>query len=116
MSTTMDLRLNDERRKHPRAGRMGLIVRLEGQTYEVTNWSMGGFLLDDYHGKLSTGALVTVVGIGCRKTEMHEVSLPARVVRSGKNTIAVNYLSLDAKAYDFLTDALNQCGEMRSLV
>jgi len=112
----MELHLNEDRRKHPRAGRMGLVVRLEGQTFEVTNWSMGGFLLEDYKGPLTPGALVTVAGIGCRKTDMHEVDLPARVVRTDDGVIAVNYLGLDAKAYDFLTDALNQCGEMRNLV
>lgn len=95
---------------------MGLVVCLEGETHEVSNWSMGGFLLDDYRGKLSTGSLVTVAGLGCRKTDIHDVQLPARVVRTDDHTIAVNYLGLDAKAYEFLIDALNQCGEMRSLV
>lgn len=112
----MELRLNDDRRKHPRAERMGLLVRLEGETFEVANWSMGGFLLEDYHGKLSTGSLVTVVGLGCQSGDMHDVSLPARVVRTGELTIAVNYLGLDANAYEFLTNALTTCGQMRNLV
>lgn len=106
----------EDRRKYPRAGRMGLVVRFEGGTYTVSNWSMGGFLLDDYEGRLSTGSLVTVEGLGCREREMHEVNLPARVVRTGESTIAVNYLGLDANAYAFLTNALTICGEMRSLV
>lgn len=108
--------MSAERRKHPRAGRMGLIVRFCGETYEVSNWSMGGFLVDDYQGQLSTGALVTVVGLGCQKTEVYEVSLPARVVRTNEHTVAVSYLGLDANAYEFLTNALGICGEMRSLV
>jgi len=112
----MELQLNEDRRKHPRAGRMGLVVRMEGETYEVSNWSMGGFLLDDYQGRLTPGALVTVGGIGCHISDMHDVELPARVVRTDDGIIAVTYLGLDAKAYDFLTDALGQCGEMRSLI
>jgi len=107
---------NEERRKHPRAERMGLVVRFDGETYKVSNWSMGGFLLDDYHGHLSTGALVTVAGLGCQNAELQDVNLPARVVRTGECTIAINYLGLDANAYEFLTSALNQSGEMRNLV
>ncbi len=112
----MNHEFNHERRKHARHGRMGLIVRVGGQKYEVSNWSMGGFLLEHYNGSLSTGALVTVEEIGCDKTEMHKVELPARVVRLDDNTMAVNYLSLDTQAYEFLTNALTQCGKVRSLV
>ncbi|MBL4614990.1 MAG: hypothetical protein JKY27_08975 [Magnetovibrio sp.] len=108
--------MSEERRKYPRAGRMGLIVRFEHETYEVSNWSMGGFLVDDYQGQLSSGALVTVIGLGCKKTEIYDVNLPARVIRSDDQTIAINYLGLDANAYDFLTNALSICGQMRSLV
>lgn len=114
MDQTADF--SDDRRKHQRAGRIGLIVRLSGQTYEVSNWSMGGFFLDDYEGPLSTGALVTVNGLGCRDSAIHDVNLPARIVRNGERSVAVNYLSLDAVAYEFLTRALSQCGQMRSLV
>ena len=112
----MEAALNIDRRKHERHGRMGLLVRVCGEEFEAGNWSMGGFLLENYDGKLSTGALVTVEGIGCSATKMHEVELPARVVRMDDHTIAINYLGLDATAYAFLVDALNQCGEMRSLV
>lgn len=111
----MEAALNIDRRKHERHGRMGLLVRVCGQQYEVGNWSMGGFLLENYDGKLSTGALVTVEGIGCSATQMHDVELPARVVRMDDETVAINYLGLDATAYEFLVDALNQCGQMRNL-
>lgn len=107
---------NEDRRQYPRVGRMGLVVRFDGETYEASNWSMGGFLLDDYRGQLSTGALVTVAGLGCQGDEIQVVNLPARVVRTGERTIAINYLGLDANAYDFLTNALSLCGEMRNLI
>ncbi|MCW8915997.1 MAG: hypothetical protein OQK24_09115 [Magnetovibrio sp.] len=112
----MNQEFNAERRKHARHGRMGLIVRVGGLKYEVSNWSMGGFLLEEYDGSLSTGALVTVEEIGCAKTQMYQVQIPARVVRLDDRTMAVNYLSLDIQAYEFLTNALTQCGEVRSLV
>lgn len=112
----MELRFSEDRRKHPRAKRMSLNVRLQNESFEVTNWSMGGFLLENYQGRLSTGSLIRVVGLGGGDGDVMDVDLPARVVRTDENTIAVSYLSLDTNAYHFLTDALNKCGEMRSLV
>lgn len=112
----MELRLNEDRRKHPRSERVQLVVRFDGQTYTAANWSMGGFLLDDYDGALSTGALVTVAGLGTSSEDMHAVELPARVVRTGSRSLAINYLGLDAEAYALLTASLSACGEMRSLV
>lgn len=95
---------------------MCLSVRFKDETFAVTNWSMGGFLLENYQGHLSTGALVRVVGLGCHNGKVLDVDLPARVVRTGEHTIAVSYLSLDSTAYHFLIEALNSCGEMRNLV
>jgi len=112
----MELYPDTDRRKHARAQRMGLVVRLETETFTVTNWSMGGFVLDNYHGHLSPGALVRVVGLGCRADDLQTVDLPARVVRTDEGLIAVAYLGLDARAYGFLTDALYRCGEMRDLI
>lgn len=112
----MELSITEERRKHPRIERMGLVVHLEGEIHHVTNWSMGGFLLNDYQGQLSIGALVTVNGIGSVDGELLTVDLPARVVRTDDGRFAVTYLGLDAPAYTFLTEALGQTGEMRNLV
>jgi hypothetical protein len=106
----------DDRRVHSRITRVELVVRFAGQTYKTANWSMGGFLLDDYDGMLSTGSLVTVEGLGCSSCEMHTVQLPARVVRSGASVVAVNYLGLDAEAYAFLQRAMSDSGKMRNLL
>ena len=110
------LKHTPERRRYDREEQVCLIVRIGENIFEPTNWGMGGFLLTDYSGNLSTGSLVTVSGLGCRETGLQDVSLPSRVVRNGPNEIAVTYLSLDATAYTFLTDALTQCGTMRSLI
>lgn len=106
----------DDRRVHSRITHLDLVVRFAGQTYKTANWSMGGFLLDDYDGRLSTGSLVTVEGLGCHSCDMHAVQLPARVVRSSANVVAVNYLSLDAEAYAFLQRAMSASGKMRNLL
>lgn len=105
-----------ERRVHPRVTRVLMTVRFDGQTYKTSNWSMGGFFLDDYEGTLSTGSLVTVAGLGRSSRKLHEVDVPARVVRSSESVIAVNYLSLDAEAYDFLQRVMSETGKMRILL
>lgn len=105
-----------ERRVHPRVTRVELVVRFCGKTYKTTNWSMGGFFLDDYEGDLSTGSLVTVAGLGRSTRKLHGVELPARVIRTGESLIAVNYLSLDAEAYEFLQRIMSETGKMRILL
>ena len=106
----------EDRRVHSRVTRVELVVRFGGQTYKTANWSMGGFFLDDYEGMLSTGSLVTVVGLGRSTRNLHQVNLPARVVRSGESIVAVNYLSLDAEAYGFLQNLMSETGAMRILL
>lgn len=104
------------RRRHGRVTRVALAVRFDGQVYVTTNWSMGGFLIDDYDGRLTTGALVTVKGLGRDEAHLSHVNLPARVVRTGEKVIAVSYLGLDATAYGFLQAAMSEMGTMRSLL
>lgn len=105
-----------ENHGHSRVVRVELTVRIGTETFKTENWSMGGFLLDDYVGPLSTGALVTVAGLGRMPRNMRSVELPARVVRTGEHAIVVNYLSLDANAYEFLQRAMSDSGEMRVLL
>jgi len=117
MSTALSENFTSEdRRKSPRAKRLKMVARLNGETYLTEDWSMGGFLVENYDGRLTTGSLITVEGLGRTKTNVHLVNLPARVVRLGANTIAVSYLSLDAKAYDFLQQSMSDSGDMRTLV
>ena len=105
-----------ERRQHNRVAEMELVVRLGDKTYKTVNWSMGGFLLNDFDGELASGALVTVEGLGRDVKNMHNVRLPARVVRSSERIMAVNYLSLDSEAYAFLQSIMSESGKMRSLL
>lgn len=105
-----------ERRTHARMAVLELAVRLGDKTYTTANWSMGGFLLEDFDGELATGALVTVAGLGRDPNSLHAVNLPARVVRSSERTMAVNYLVLDPEAYAFLQDIMRESGKMRSLL
>ena len=105
-----------ERRKHDRVADVVLVVRFAGETYTSANWSMGGFLLNDYQGPLSTGALVTVTGLGKEEERLVAIEVPARVVRTGESTIAVNYLSMDANAHEFLQAVMREAGRVRVLL
>jgi hypothetical protein len=108
--------ITNERRKYNRANRLKMMAKLNGQTYLTEDWSMGGFLVENYEGRLATGALITVECLGHSKTKLHTVDLPARVVRLNENTLAVSYLSLNAKAYEFLQQSMTDSGDMRSLI
>jgi len=108
--------IGGERRKHERPKRLVMSIRIDGKTYKTNDWSMGGFLLDNYEGALTTGALVTVAGLGRTSQNLHKVDLPARVVRTDESTIAVSYLSLDAEAYNFLQQSMSDCGDIRNLI
>ncbi|MBL4693543.1 MAG: hypothetical protein JKY92_09475 [Magnetovibrio sp.] len=105
-----------ERRKQLRAKRLAMVACLNGESYSTNNWSMGGFLLKNYEGNLSTGSLVTIEGLGRCMKSIQVVKLPGRVERLGQNCIAVSYLSLDAEAYGFLQDAMSDSGDIRNLV
>jgi len=105
-----------ERRKHQRVKRLGLAVRLDGKIHTTQDWSMGGVMLEDYDGNLSTGALVTVSGVGRSARKLHTVELPARVVRTGEHAVAVTFLSLDIEAYQFLQQLMCDNGDMRNLL
>jgi len=106
----------NERRRHLRSKGLGLVVHFGGKTHTTQDWSMGGFLLKDYEGALSTGALMTVAGLGWSARKLQTVNVAARVVRTGKHTIAVTYLSLDYQAYEFLEQSMCDNGDMRNLL
>lgn len=109
-------KIDGERRKAKRAKRLTMVARLAGKTYKTDDWSMGGFLLENYDGALTTGSLITVEGLGHNLKNVLAVDLPARVERLGNLCIAVKFLSLDIKAYDFLQQSMNDSGDIRCLV
>jgi hypothetical protein len=47
-----------ERRRHKRYDRPALLITLEGHTYQASNWSLGGVLLNGYDGSRDAGEVL----------------------------------------------------------
>jgi len=98
-----------ERRAHARIERPQLYVRIGEYVYQTTEWSYGGFVLDDETGSLAPGALLRINGLvddqGYRHGNSPEtVDIRARVLRAIPETksAALTCLKLDDEAYRIL--------------
>ena len=59
-----------ERRRHKRLISRDIAIKINGKKYNTANLTIGGTLIGGYDGPLSTGALLTVTGIGpCRRKD-----------------------------------------------
>ena len=99
-----------EKRLHKRVADPGMSLKIGETPYRSINWSMGGILVDDYDGKLSTGSLLTITEIGPLDEEMTAVNIRARVVRadSAAGNLAVQILELDSPAYGVFQELMSQ--------
>lgn len=57
-----------ERRRYERLEVPQLYLRVGGRVYLTAEWSFGGFLLEDDHGIMPTGALVRIDGLADERT------------------------------------------------
>lgn len=102
--------LSTENRKHERGGSPLISVAFEGATYSAVNWSLGGFLIEGYEGKLTSGALFNVTEIGVSGGKMNPVEVRARVVRVDPaiRQLVVSFLDIDDKAFGLLQGYMAQ--------
>ena len=98
-----------ERRAHVRIERPQLYVQVGGHVYRTTEWSYGGFVLEDELGNLAPGALLRINGLVSDEGYRHghspeEVDIRARVLRAipEQRTAALTCLKLDDDAYRIL--------------
>jgi hypothetical protein len=93
-----------ERRRHQRFTQPPLSLSLEGRTYATADWSMGGFVIDDYGGALTPGSLFTISGIGADAEELTPVEVRARVLRisEDRRRLTVTFLFVDQPAFRVL--------------
>ncbi len=98
-----------ERRHRERVSDASLAVGFKGETHTAVNWSLGGFVVENYRGSLTAGALLTIDGVGKAGGQMTEVAVRGRVVRVDRTThiLAVNFLGLDERAYAVLHDVMS---------
>lgn len=95
-----------ERRRHERVTVPALCVELEGRIYRTNNWSMGGFMVDDYEGRRTPGSLFTLYRIASLDGEFADVKVRARVIRADpqQGRLVVSFLAIDETAYAILRD------------
>lgn len=80
-----------------------LSVRIDGHRHATRDWSLGGFLLDDYAGGLSAGDRFEVEGIGPgSEGPVYPLAVPAQVVRIEGERLAARFEVLPPAAFDVL--------------
>ncbi|MFQ5764149.1 MAG: PilZ domain-containing protein [Rhodospirillales bacterium] len=102
-----------ERRRHSRAKTPEIIVAIDDGQFGADNLSLGGVLVENYDGPLTTGAPLTITGIGPSESTMAPVAIRARVNRAdpGARQLALTFLNLDASAYEILQVAMARKAE-----
>lgn len=98
--------LTEERRRHERVTAPAITIHLDDGLYQTHDWSMGGFMIEGYEGKLSPGALFILRQIAALDGTLAAVKVRARVVRAdpGRRRLMVGFLAVDAQAYAILSD------------
>lgn len=93
-----------DRRRHRRFSQPALCLSLEGRTYDAHDWSLGGFVIDDYAGTLSPGSLFVVEAIGKDAAALTSVSIRSRVVRTSadRRQLTASFLVIDPPAFALL--------------
>lgn len=85
-----------------------LWVRIGDDLYATTEWSFGGFLVEDPEGRLNGGALLRINGLaygnGEEEPDVRAVDIRARVVRRlhDAKLAALTSHNLDGDAYKVL--------------
>lgn len=99
-----------DRRRHRRFTHPSLSLLLDGQVYATHDWSLGGFVVDDYTGPLSAGSLFTIEAIGEDPAALTPVAIRSRVVRAdrGDRRLTANFLVIDTTAYSLLQRLVGQ--------
>ena len=99
-----------ERRRHERVARPAITVSFDGETYRTESWSLGGFLIEGYDGRLSPGALLTVDALGTLDGALEPVVVRSRVVRADPESgrLVVSFLDVDDRAYHVLQDFMSE--------
>lgn len=105
----------EERRRHARQEETALTIAFDGASYVIRSWSLGGFMVEDYEGRLSPGALFTVESVGGADGEMWPVAIRSRVVRADafSRRLMVSFLDIDDRGYHVLQTLMAE--RMRAL-
>lgn len=96
----------EDRRRHQRVSVPAITLLVDGRPYASHNWSLGGFMIEGYEGRLTPGALFTLDRIAMLDGTFAEVRVPARVVRAdaAMQRLVIGFLALDERAYAILNE------------
>jgi hypothetical protein len=93
-----------ERRRNSRPKLPPITIVLDGRSYETTEWSFGGFLIDRYIADDRVGDTVYVTIRVVVGTQKFDYEAEARVVRVDRHRLqmAAEFVDLDAEAVNTL--------------
>jgi PilZ domain len=96
----------EERRRHERVTAPAITIQVDDVLYQTRDWSMGGFMIEGYEGKLSPGALFTLARMATLKGDLTPVRVRSRVVRADpdRQRLMVGFLAVDEQAYAILSE------------
>jgi len=90
-----------ERRRNHRAKLAPITLVVDGRTYETTEWTLGGFLLDAYADSHRRGDVATVVikvDAGGGKLYEHQARAVVARVDKERGQLAAKFIELDGAA------------------
>jgi hypothetical protein len=93
-----------DRRGDKPHGKHVITLELDGEFYSTTDWSLGGFGVDGYQGRLKPGNLVPVTIVLETARETYEHTAFAKIVQNAGQQLAAKFNELGADALDFLTE------------
>jgi len=94
----------ENRREHRRMMMPPIQIEIEGTEYTTVDWSLGGFMLAPYTGKLKGGASVPVTIIASTGGDMRRHFAIAEIVRveRAERRLAGHFDRLDPRTVDSL--------------
>ncbi|MGB0749880.1 MAG: PilZ domain-containing protein [Magnetospiraceae bacterium] len=99
---------NDERRTQARYTGPDVRFEIDGEIYQISNWSLGGCYIENYEGELTSGSVFDITAIGPEKGGMTPVEVRARVMRydPARRSLAVRFNARNRTAYKLLMDLM----------
>ena len=79
-----------------------IAVSFDGDRHQTLDWSLGGFRVQGYKGKLLPGQEFDLDGVGFSVDEVYSLIINCRVVRSFEGQLAAAFVELSPQAYDAL--------------
>ena len=96
----------EERRRYKRVTAPAITIQVDDVLYQTHDWSMGGFMIEGYEGRLSPGALFTLKRIATLEGDLAPVTVRSRVVGADpdRQRLMVAFLTVDQQAYAILSE------------